>query len=96
MKPVTKTLSTFLVILYSTASHSQQWNNWYFGWNAGISFSTAPPQSPANGSLHTEEGCSAISNSSGNILFYTDGMTAWNRYHIPMPNGMGLVGMAYH
>lgn len=28
----------------------------------------------------------------GELLFYTDGQTVWNRYHEVMPNGTGLMG----
>jgi len=31
-----------------------------------------------------------MSDSVGNLLFYSDGQTVWNRNHLPMPNGTGL------
>ncbi len=45
-----------------------------------------------DGELNTIEGCSSISDYNGNLLFYTDGITIWNRNHQPMPNGTGLGG----
>lgn len=38
------------------------------------------------------EGVASISNSVGNLLFYTDGVTVWNRTHKPMLNGSNLPG----
>lgn len=66
--------------------------NWYFGWNAGVNFSSGNPIALNDGALHTNEGCSSISDAFGNLLFYTDGITVWNRNHQPMPNGSGLLG----
>ena len=92
MKPATKTLSTLAFILAFSASYSQQANNWYFGYRSGITFNTPTPQSLTNGNLYTDEGCSSMSDGSGSILFYSDGRTVWNKLHIPMPNGTGLMG----
>lgn len=38
------------------------------------------------------EGCATISDSSGSLLFYTDGETVYNRFGNIMPNGSGLAG----
>lgn len=67
-------------------------NNWYFGYNAGLSFSTDPPTPLTNGALVTGEGSAVISDVNGNLLFYTDGSTVWNANHVVMPNGTGLLG----
>jgi len=67
-------------------------NNWYFGQNAGISFNTTPPSVLTNGQVNTLEGCTTISDPTGNLLFYTDGITVWNRFHSIMPNGQDLKG----
>jgi gliding motility-associated-like protein len=71
---------------------SQQANNWYFGDHAGLSFSTSPPTALLNGAINTNEGCASVSNASGNLLFYTDGVTIWNKNHVPMLNGTGFMG----
>ncbi len=42
--------------------------------------------------MHTQEGCASISDFNGNLLFYTDGITVYNRNHGIMPNGTGLKG----
>ncbi|MEP7169013.1 MAG: T9SS type A sorting domain-containing protein, partial [Bacteroidota bacterium] len=36
--------------------------------------------------------CSSISDSAGNLLFYTNGEDVWDRNHQLMPNGTGLYG----
>jgi gliding motility-associated-like protein len=66
-------------------------NNWYFGNNAGLNFSTTPP-TPITGSLSALEGTASISNSSGSALFYTNGVTVWNANHSVMLNGNGILG----
>lgn len=68
-----------------------QANRWYFGVLAGLDFSSGSPQPLSSGVLNTNEGCTAICDPQGNFLFYTDGVTVWNKSHIPMPNGSGLL-----
>ena len=65
--------------------------HWYFGNNAGLDFNNLPPTA-VRGQLHTEEGCSAISTPTGQLILYTDGITIYNRNHVSMPNGTGLSG----
>ena len=101
---MTKMYSTYthvffmLVLCLPFASIAQgEANNWYFGQNAGISFNTSPPSVLLDGELNTNEGCSSISSSNGDLLFYTDGRTIWNANHDIMPNadyfgGTGLNG----
>lgn len=64
--------------------------NWYFGQGARINFNTAA--ATAVTTINTNEGCSAISDSSGNPLFYTDGITVWDKNNNPMPGGTLLNG----
>ncbi|NLL27363.1 MAG: hypothetical protein GX259_01060, partial [Bacteroidales bacterium] len=66
-------------------------NIWYFGNNAGISFNTEPPTAITDGQLVAREGCATICDTSGNILFYTDGLTVWNKAHTIMENGTMLM-----
>ncbi|MCF6182712.1 hypothetical protein [Lutibacter sp.] len=78
---------------FTTLAFSQkETNNWYFGENAGVSFNNGSPVALTNGALVTREGCAAISNKNGNLLFYTDGVTVYNRNHSIMLNGTGLNG----
>jgi len=85
-------LAIFIVLL-PFFFYGQSINDvWYFGQNAGITFSTTPPSALINGALSTEEGCATICDNSGQLLFYTDGSTLYNKNHQPMANGSGLYG----
>lgn len=82
-----------ILLLFTITSYSQnEANNWYFGYNAGISFNTGSPVALDDGELLTSEGCATISDADGNLLFYTDGSVVFNRNHVIMPNGNGLLG----
>ncbi len=71
----------------------QEASNWYFGENAGIKFNPdGSVTALLDGQLNTKEGCATISNSSGDLLFYTDGSKIWNKNHQLMLNGSGLLG----
>ncbi|PWH83021.1 hypothetical protein DIS18_00240 [Algibacter marinivivus] len=69
-------------------------SNWYFGENAGIKFNvfTGGVTPLNNGKINTREGCASISDSNGQLLFYTDGTTVYNNSHNIMANGDGLLG----
>jgi gliding motility-associated-like protein len=66
--------------------------HWYFGNGAGLDFSSGFPVADTTGKLHSYESCAVMSDTAGNLLFYTDGDTVWDRRHIMMPNGYGLKG----
>ncbi len=89
-----KKLPTILLLfLWILSSYGQKEANiWYFGDEAGIDFNVDPPIALDNGVLSSIEGCASISNSNGNILFYTDGQEVYNRNHQLMSNGGGLFG----
>lgn len=67
-------------------------NIWYFGDNSGLDFNSGTPVATTNGAIQTIEGCAAISDSSGNLLFYTDGITVYTSNDVAMPNGIALHG----
>lgn len=75
---------------YSNAQHETDY--WYFGNYAGLDFSSGEPEPLVNSQLKTYEGCSSISDSLGNLLFYTNGITVWNKNHQIMENGTDLSG----
>ena len=83
---------TFLTIALSHANAQKQAYNWYFGDHAGLSFTTSPPHALTNGALVTNEGCATVSDTAGNLLFYTDGTHVYNKLNDSMPNGYGLDG----
>jgi len=96
-KTVNDTVVKVLLILVMffpslTLLSQNEAKKWYFGYNAGLDFSTSPPTVLTNGALNTDEGSASISDAAGNILFYTDGVDVYNKSHVVMANGTGLFG----
>jgi gliding motility-associated-like protein len=88
-----KNFIIILTFITSIAAFSQgEANIWYFGENAGLNFNNCSPFAITDGELDTVEGCSTFSDPNGNLLFYSDGITVWNRNHDIMPNGNDLLG----
>jgi urease alpha subunit len=86
-------LSYFFCFLSISSLFAQKEANiWYFGANAGLDFNSGTPVALLDGALDTIEGCATISDTDGNLLFYTDGITVFNKNHTIMLNGMGLNG----
>ncbi len=81
-------------------SAQKQANVWHFGVGAGLSFNTIPPSQVGGGQtyypfpLGWNEGTSSICDSSGAMLFYSNGVKVWNGLHQVMPNGDGIMGHA--
>lgn len=74
------------------AAQNRYHDVWYFGEGLGIDFRSGTA-TPINGPLNTFEGSAAISDpQTGNLLFFTDGMTVWDSSLQTMPNGSGLEG----
>lgn len=81
------------LLLFTTFGYSQkEFNNWYFGGKAAVSFNTGVPIVLTDSQMIAIEGCASISNSSGELLFYTNGDKIWNKDHSIMQNGTGLHG----
>ncbi|WP_396142690.1 T9SS type B sorting domain-containing protein [Flavobacterium sp.] len=88
-----KKFSLLLALFFIALSYSQgEANIWYFGDHAGLDFNNGNPVALTDGQISTIEGCATISNSNGQLLFYTDGITVWDRSHTVMTNGTGLLG----
>jgi gliding motility-associated-like protein len=89
----------FFLILISCIiykkTNAQQFNNWVFLNNNGLSFNTNPPSFFGGGQMSNLLGgysCASISNANGQLLFYSDGERVWNKNNVLMPNGFGLFG----
>ncbi|MEI6348479.1 MAG: OmpA family protein [Bacteroidota bacterium] len=67
-------------------------SKWVFGNGAGVDFKNGTPVALLGSKINTTEGCATISDGAGQILFYTDGITVWDRTNNKMPNGSGLYG----
>jgi WD40 repeat protein len=81
-----------LIFLSQTARAQRPTDRWYFGRQAGLDFSSGTPTPLLDGAMTTYEGCATATTKRGELLFYTDGQTVWNRQHQPMPGGRHLMG----
>ncbi|MCB0793600.1 MAG: PKD domain-containing protein [Flavobacteriales bacterium] len=68
--------------------------NWLFGDSAWLDFNSGSAVSLPGSAISSSEGVSSISDGDGQLLFYTNGVTVWDRTHQVMPNGTGLLGGA--
>ena len=78
-------LIPFFILFFALNVFSQkQANIWYFGENAGLNFNSSPPVALTDGLLNTLEGCSTFSDANGDLLFYSDGITVFDKNHATM------------
>ena len=95
-----KTVLIGLSFLLIGISFSQNLNTiWYFGDGNFIDFNNIPSSISGAGiqiatstSTYCIEGTSSITDASGQLLFYSDGRTVWDKNYNQMPNGSGLFG----
>ncbi len=85
-----------LVLINSFPSVAQQNNIWYFGLKGGLDFNDIPgsslPVAIGNSVMMADEGCGSICDINGQLLFYSNGVTVYNRKHEVMLNGDNLAG----
>jgi len=85
-----------LLLLFCSDLTAQQNNMWYFGRKAALNFNiTTPGPIPSvlsNSVMNADEGSASICDQNGNLLFYTNSKTVFNRNHQVMLNGDGLMG----
>lgn len=82
----------YLTIQLNQLQAQNRYVNWFFASGAGIKFGTSGPSVQSGGQTNTEEGVATMSDPCGNLLFYSDGTTIWNKKHAVMNNGSGLNG----
>ncbi|HAH59452.1 MAG TPA: hypothetical protein DCL86_15005, partial [Bacteroidales bacterium] len=92
---ISLSLFVFLAFVLHIHAFSQgkQANNWYFGIFAGITFQQgSPPVALLNSQCESPSntGTATISDKNGNLLFYSDGVTIWNKNHQVMTNGNNM------
>ncbi|MFY0604893.1 MAG: T9SS type B sorting domain-containing protein [Flavobacteriaceae bacterium] len=86
-------LTVFITFFFSIQIYAQgETMNWYFGDKAGLDFTGGFASTLGDGEMNTIAGCSTISDWRGNLLFYTNGETVWNKNHVIMDNGTDLAG----
>lgn len=91
-----KKVFTILFFFITIKCNAQIGNNWFFGDKAALNFnqignSFIPTVLPTN-ALKSEEGCVSISDNNGDLLFYSNGASIYNRNHTLMLNGNNLNG----
>ncbi|MFL9836669.1 T9SS type B sorting domain-containing protein [Flavobacterium sp. ST-75] len=82
----------FILLLFTITIHAQEYNIWYFGGNAGLDFNGGVPVAFTDGQLYSPEGSASIADANGELIFYTNGETVWNKNHEIMQNGQELFG----
>lgn len=84
----------FIFLFFNSVySFSQkEFNIWYFGDKAGVDFNSGTPLVLTNSNMNALEGCASICDSSGSLIFYTNGIEVRDQNHQIMPNGSGLSG----
>lgn len=87
-----RTAIIFLLVLSGGIGQAQpQHDFWAFGFGAGMDLGSGTPV-PIATPLSTDEGCASICDANGQLLFFTNGETVWDRSYSEMPNGIGLFG----
>lgn len=86
-----KTLFFLLFISFRLYAQKET-NNWLFGYHARLNFNVGAPVPISGGKVNTTECSASISDTSGNLLFYTDGTNVFDKNNNQMPNGFGLLG----
>lgn len=94
---------TILLLLLSFLTIETSWAQkegyiGIFGNGVGLDFNPSPPevivpQYKKYEEFEALEGCAAISDKNGNLLFYTNGVSVWNKMHEIMENGASLTGI---
>jgi hypothetical protein len=90
MKKILPPALALCISLPGSAQHEA--DNWYFGNNAAITFSSGTPVALPPSPMTTQEGSASLSDANGDLLFYSDGFMVWGRDHLMMPAGIGLMG----
>lgn len=85
-------ITSFLLFCNFFAAAQRADSIWYFGDHAGIDFTSGTPVALNNGQMQAYDNTSTISDFNGQLLFYTNGVDAWDKNHNLMPNGNNLGG----
>ena len=79
-------IPSLLIFLNLSSQDIRRTENWYFGVLAGINYSSGYPVPVYNGKIwdDTFRGCVTMSDTNGNLLFYSNGWYTYNKNHIVM------------
>lgn len=87
-----KFITAVIFLSYSSIYSQNPYSRWYFGFKSAVVFNKTQVEVLEDSKMDVDEGCASISDSSGNLLFYTDGINIWNSDHVLMKNGNNLFG----
>lgn len=89
MEKIILNLYTIIFLFLTVGIYGQLQNaNWYFGDHAGLTFNTTPPTVLTDGQTGYQGSKTVtVSDTNGELLFYTDGVSVWNKNHDYMENG---------
>ena len=87
-----KTLTLLFVFGITSLSIAQnETDKWFFGSGAALDFSSGTPV-VINSPLYTSEGTASMSDATGKLKFFTNGVDVYDSTKTVMPNGSGLMG----
>lgn len=90
MQVTEKAIKTFLLTLilgHCIFAYSQkEASNWYFGYQAGLTFNSGNPVALSKSPMNADVGSSSISSNKGHLLFYSDGYQVWDSTHTALSN----------
>ncbi len=85
------TTAVAMLLISLACSAQKEFNTWVFGNGSGLDFNSGSPQVISTG-INGWDNSASISDTSGNLLFYCDGMKVQDKNGAVMPNGSGLLG----
>lgn len=89
MKKLLSLLAIFGIATFANAQNET--DKWFFGSGAALDFSSGSPvviSSP----MYTSEGTATMSDATGKLRFFTNGVDVYDSTKTIMPNGTGLMG----
>jgi len=82
----------FALLMLTTKALAQGENNiWIFGEHQGLNFNNTPPTLYPTGMM-TFKAAASVCDPAGNLLFFTNSTTVYDRNAVAMPNGGSLTG----
>ena len=83
---------TVAIVTASTFYGQREADIWYFGEQCGLNFNSGVPEVLHNGqTFELFGGVGTMSDSLGNLLFYSEADTIFTSQHLPMENGIGFI-----
>jgi gliding motility-associated-like protein len=91
-------LFVLLPLTFNGQLIDKRWDTWYFQSRVGLKINGCNEIPLRDGGCGGAAGVCTISDSAGNLLFYSNSQSVWNKKHQVMPNGnlYGWGGGVYH